>query len=284
MSNDIFKKPILIYSGFCKYSHNFLQILTKHQELYDSFIRMNIDINPTTRQRPPMFNNIQQALNKKISKVPTIITPGAELILSDGDAFRWLEFQIKKLTSKEVTLQPFNSNEMTSFSDNYAKVGSTDLNEANEQSYKFFVNKQLPNDNYLDTNKTWDPNNITKTNGFLDELESSDQNIDYNSLQSDRQYFDNNQQKQNLSVGDIKFKNDHNQDKINQQDISSFSSNRQQPVVNKQSINFTDQSFGLSGKLNNHNNISTKTKDLDSKLSSLQKDREDMDNFIQQRR
>ena len=105
---------------------------------------MNIDINPTTKKRPDMFYKIQQMLNRKISKVPTIITPGAEHILSDQDAFKWLEFQINHLNkqmSKEAGLTPFNPNEMISFSDNYAKYdksGSTDLNDANEQSYKFY--------------------------------------------------------------------------------------------------------------------------------------------------
>lgn len=288
---NLFKKPILVYSEFCKFSHNLLQILIKHPQLYDSFIRMNIDIDPTTKQRPAIFKNIQQILNRKILKVPTIITPGAENILSDQDAFKWLEFQITNLNSKDNSLVPFNPNEMVSFSDNYAKVGSTDLNEANEQNYTFYVNKQLPNDNYLDTNKTWDPNNKTKTNGFLNELEStnSTENMDYNSLQSERQYFDSHQEKQRSVVGDMNFK-DKTQSKINTQDINSFSQNRQQPLVNKQSINFTDPSFGLSGKLNSSGNttqnqgMSIKTKDLDNKLSLLQKDREMMDNTLQQRR
>jgi hypothetical protein len=289
MADTIFKKPILIFSKYCKYSHNFLQILIKHPELYDSFIRMNIDINPTTKKRPDMFYKIQQMLNRKISKVPTIITPGAEHILSDQDAFKWLEFQINHLNkqmSKEAGLTPFNPNEMISFSDNYAKYdksGSTDLNDANEQSYKFYVNKQLPNDNYLRTDKTWAPNS-DKTNGFLNDLESSTQNIDYNSLQSERQYFDDHQQKQRSVIGNMNFKDNNSQGKINTQDINSFSKNRQQPIISRQSINFTDPSFGLSGKFGANNKMSLKTKDLDDKLSSLQKDREMMDNTLQQRR
>lgn len=288
MSNDLFKKPILIFSEFCKFSHNFLQILIKHPQLYDSFIRMNIDINPATKQRPPMFQTIQQVLNRKISKVPTIITPGAEHILSDEDAFKWLEFQINHINkTKEVGLVAFNPNEMVSFSDNYAKydkeTGSTDLNDATEQSYTFYVNKQLPNDNYLGTEKSWAPNS-DKTNGFLNDLEASSQNVDYNSLQSERQYFDDHQQKQSSAVGNINFKDNNNsQDKINTQDINNFSQNRQQPTVGRQAINFTDPSFGLAGKLND-GGMSLKTKDLDNKLSLLQKDREMMDNTLQQRR
>lgn len=288
MSNDLFKKPLLIFSEYCRYSQNFLQILIKHPELYNSFIRMNIDINPSTKKRPLMFYNIQQILNRKISKVPTIITSGAENILSDEDAFKWLEFQINNLNkkmSKDPGLVAFNPNEMVSFSDNYAKVGSTDLNEANEQSYTFYVDKQLPNDNYLGTDKTWE--NKDKTNGFLNDLESSSQNIDYSSLQSERQYFDDHQQKQRSATGNINFKDNNNtqqQNIVNTQDFNTFSKNRQEPTIGRQAINFTDPSFGLSGKLNSANNVSLKTKDLDNKLSLLQKDREMMDNTLQQRR
>jgi len=285
--SEIFKKPILIFSEYCRYSHNFLQILIKHPDLYNSFIRMNIDINPATKKRPDMFFKIQQVLNRKISKVPTIITPGAEHILSDEDAFKWLEFQINHLNkqiSKKTELVPFNPNEMVSFSDNYAKVGSTDLNEASDQSYTFYVNDQLPNDNYLGTDKSWAPNS-DKTNGFLNDLESSSQNIDYSSLQSERQYFDDHQQKQRSTLGNINFKDNNNsQSKINTQDINSFSKNRQEPTISRQAINFTDPSFGLAGKLNGGNKMSVKTKDLDNKLSLLQKDREMMDNTLQQRR
>lgn len=285
--SEIFKKPLLIFSEYCRYSHNFLQILIKHPDLYNSFIRMNIDVNPATKKRPDMFFKIQQILNRKISKVPTIITPGAEHILSDEDAFKWLEFQINHLNkqiSKETELVAFNPNEMVSFSDNYAKVGSTDLNEASDQSYTFYVNEKLPNDNYLGTDKSWAPNS-DKTNGFLNDLESSSQNIDYSSLQSERQYFDDHQQKQRSTLGNINFKDNNNsQSKINTQDINSFSKNRQEPTISRQAINFTDPSFGLAGKLNNGNKMSVKTKDLDNKLSLLQKDREMMDNTLQQRR
>jgi hypothetical protein len=231
-----------------------------------------------------MFQTIQQVLNRKISKVPTIITPNAEHILSDEDAFKWLEFQINYLNKQIPKEVGFNPNEMISFSDNYAKVGSTDLNEASDQSYTFYVNEQLPNDNYLGTDKSWAPNS-DKTNGFLNDLESSSQNTDYNSIQSERQYFDDHQQKQHSAVGNINFKDNNSQGKINTQDINIFSKNRQEPSIGRQAINFTDPSFGLAGKLNNrNNNTSLKSKDLDNKLSLLQKDREMMDNTLQQRR
>jgi hypothetical protein len=110
----------------------------KNPELYDEFIRMNIDVNPETKQRPQVFYKIQQELNQTISKVPTIIVKDNEglLVLSDKDAFKWLELQMRP----NDKLSPFNQNEMNSFSDGYAKYGSTDLNDATEQNFKFFKN------------------------------------------------------------------------------------------------------------------------------------------------
>ena len=289
MSDTIFKRPILIYSSFCDFSNNFLKILTKYPELYNSFIRMNIDIDQTTRKRPTLFYKIQEILGRKISKVPTVITQDAEYILSDEDAFKWLEFEINNLT-KGTELVGFNPGEMISFSDHYSKFGSTELNDANDQSYKFYIDvdnqKILPDDNYLNTNKSWDSNNKESLNGFLDELESSSQNIDYKLAESERQYFDQNQPVHNKNIN---FQDSCNQSKVNMNEIDSYSQNRQQPSANKQSINFTDTSFGLSGKLNNHNisqnnSGSTKSKELDNKLLSLQKDREIMDNSLNQRR
>lgn len=137
MSNTLFERPIVIYSNYCIHSQNFLKLLIKNPDLYDAFIRMNIDVNPETKQRPQIFYKIQEELNQKIVKVPTIIVMDNEglLVLSDKDAFKWLELQTAPLKEE---LSPFNQNEMNSFSDGYAKYGSTDLNDATEQNFKFF--------------------------------------------------------------------------------------------------------------------------------------------------
>ena len=43
---------------------------------------------------------------------------------------------------------------MGSFSDNYSSFGSTDLCDAKEQSFKFYKDGKLTDDNYLNTSKT----------------------------------------------------------------------------------------------------------------------------------
>jgi hypothetical protein len=106
----------------------------KHHELFDAFIRINIDADKSTKKRPSIFYDIQRELNIKILEVPTIITPGPEYVLPGADAFDWLEQITAK---KETSLQGFNPIEMGSFSDSYSTYGSSDLYDAREQSFKF---------------------------------------------------------------------------------------------------------------------------------------------------
>jgi hypothetical protein len=277
----MFEKPIVIYSDYCVYSKNFIQTLMKYSELYDSFIRMNIDVDASTKKRPKAFYQIQEVLDIKITKVPTLITPNAQYVLSDVDAFKWLEYQVKILTDTSDELQPFNPNEMISFSDNYANFGSTNLCDAKEQSFKFFNSEKgaikLTDDNFLNTSKTWDPQQSGKTNGFLNDLEKSTPDVDFNSKQSERQYFDkmrggdNGNEKMNMRDQYIQENNNNS---------SSFNTQQRQNIPQQKmngNINFTDPNFGLSGQLGNSNGMSGKGKEMDMKLQKLMEDRERVD-------
>jgi len=281
----MFEKPILIYSDYCVYSKNFLQTLIKYTDLYNSFIRMNIDVDISTRQRPKQFHQLQEILDVKITKVPTVITPNAQYILSDVDAFKWLEYQIKLLKDDSGTLQPFNPNEMVSFSDNYANYGSTDLCDAKEQNFKFYRDGKLTDDNYLNTSKSWDPNNKGKTNGFLNDLESKMPSIDLDKKQNERQYFSNVRQAQNTqNMG-----NQYIQNIQNNQNSAYYDSQRNKDITinsNSNMINFVDPNFGLSGQLGNKGGskggVSQKNKEIDMKLQQLMQDRENVDMLINQ--
>jgi hypothetical protein len=285
----MFDKPILIYSNFCVFSQNFIKILMKQPELFESFIRMNIDVDPRTKKRPQAFYQIQQALGIKITKVPTIITPNAQHILSDEDAFKWLEHQIRILKSDSGELQAFNPNEMGSFSDNYANIGSTDICDAKEQNFKFFDNGTLTDDNYLQTDKSW---NSEKTNGFLNDLESSTKNVDYNTKQNERQFFDDSQQHQRRNKNTLSpqgLDNNFIQNNNTIDTSSKYNSYNQQRQISgngsrKQNINFTDPNFGLSGQINKvKGKLSQKSAEIDSKLEQLMNDRENIDQVLQQR-
>ena len=166
----MFDRPILFYSEYCIHSKNFLNALMKHQELFDLFIRINIDVDITTKQRPNVFYNIQRELGIKIKEIPTIITPGPENILTGADAFDWLDFQTKSLSKESV--EGFNCIEMGSFSDSYSTYGSSDLNDAKQQTFKF-IGK---NDDKIETPP---------------ETASSISKDDYSRKQQERETFDN---------------------------------------------------------------------------------------------
>ena len=285
----MFEKPIVIYSDYCVYSKNFLQTMMKYPDIYNSFIRMNIDVDVQSKKRPQSFYQIQEILNTKITKVPTLITPNAQYILSDVEAFKWLEYQIKLLTDTSGELQPFNPNEMGSFSDNYANYGSTDLCDAKEQNFKFFMGGQLTDDNFLNTDKTWDPNNRDKTNGFLNDLESNTPSMDYTTKQNERQYFDDARQKQKQTTP-INMNEQYIQQRRGDSNSSFYNSQRQNipqtPQQRGGNINFSDPSFGLAGQLQRNTgggNVSQKSKEIDMKLQQLLSDRENVDTLLNQR-
>lgn len=112
----------------------------KHLEIYESFIRVNIDVDPETKRRPQAFYEVQSVLNIKISEIPTIIVDNGQYVLTGKEAFKWLNHQVEQIEA-ERELTPFNPVEMGSFSDSYSNYGSNDMNDATQQSFKF-LNRQ----------------------------------------------------------------------------------------------------------------------------------------------
>jgi hypothetical protein len=173
----------LIYSDYCQHSTNFINALNKHPILYESIIRINIDVDPKTKQRPSLFYDIQNQLQFKITEVPTIVINNGEYILSGVEAFKWLEFEIKQITQKE--LSGFNSIEMGSFSDSYATYGSNDLHNARDQSFQF-VNRPSEKINTPPEDSTTTSNNdVSKKQQERDNLnikatfQKANSNIDF---------------------------------------------------------------------------------------------------------
>lgn len=109
----------------------------KHPEIYEEFIRVNIDVNPSTKKRPDIFYTVQSQLQHKITEVPTIVINKGEYVLTGVEAFKWLE-HVTQREESDNELTPFNPNEMGSFSDSYSPYGSKiGLHDAKEQSFKF---------------------------------------------------------------------------------------------------------------------------------------------------
>ena len=283
-----FDRPILIYSDYCIHSKNYLQMLMKHPNIYETFIRMNIDVDPQTKQRPNVFYKIQQQLNKKIVRVPTIIIKndknGEILLLSDKDAFKWLDFKINanKEGNSDTSIKGFNINEMGSFSDGYSKYNensneSTHINDANEQSFKFYKNingqRVLPGENFqVDCE-------IKGSDSFLDKNFENSNNFDqssYKNLESTRENFSNHQRPNMGKIQQLESMS-MNQPKVNVSDFNNRVNNYQQSNQSQQripQIDFTSQNFGLSQELGGMKfNKSQKLQEFDSKLNQLMMDR-----------
>ena len=282
-----FDRPILIYSDYCIHSKNYLQMLMKHPNIYETFIRMNIDVDPQTKQRPNVFYKIQQQLNKKIVRVPTIIIKneknGEILLLSDKDAFKWLDFKINaNKEGGDTSIKGININEMGSFSDGYSKYNensneSTHINDANEQSFKFYKNingqRVLPGENFqVDCE-------IKGSDSFLDKNFENSNNFDqssYKNLESTRENFSNHQRPNMGKIQQLESMS-MNQPKVNVSDFNNRVNNYQQSNQSQQripQIDFTSKNFGLSQELGGMKfNKSQKLQEFDSKLNQLMMDR-----------
>lgn len=174
----MFKRPVVIYSTHCKHSLHFMETLIQHQELFESFIRLNIDVDPQTHKRPRLFNDIQDALQYKILEVPTIIVEEAKYVLSGEQAFKWLE---EAITPPENEISGFNPIEMSRFSDSYSNYGNTSMNENTaDQCFKFL-------------NKTDEKINTPQE-------EASVTTDDYTKKQLERESFQNNSKPTSASV------------------------------------------------------------------------------------
>ena len=283
-----FDRPILIYSDYCIHSKNYLQMLMKHPDIYETFIRMNIDVDPQTKQRPSIFYKIQQQLNKKIVRVPTIIIKneknGEILLLSDKDAFIWLDFKINanKEGGGDTSIKGFNINEMGSFSDGYSKYNensneSTHINDANEQSFKFYKNingqRVLPGENFqVDCEIKGSDSFLDKNFGHSEKFDQSS----YKNLENTRENFTNHQRPNLGKIQQLESMS-MNQPKVNVSDFNNRVNNYQQSNQSQQripQIDFTSQNFGLSQELGGMKfNKSQKLQEFDSKLNQLMMDR-----------
>ena len=137
---------MLLFSNYCSYSEKFLEALYQNEDIFNSFIRVNIDVVKETHKRPDIFYQIQDTLNYKIDEVPTIIVEDGQYVLSGTEAFKWLEHYLNQDSQVETTngemLEAFNPIEMFSFSDSYAKIDSNDMNDASNQSFQFINSKE----------------------------------------------------------------------------------------------------------------------------------------------
>lgn len=135
----VLQNKILVYSDYCNFSQNFASALVEHPDLLKQFVKINIDPDLSTGQRPALFYDVQRAIGYEITEVPTIIVEKGQYVLSGEEAFKWLEYHIRKGQSED--LQAFNPNEMGSFSDNYANLNS---DNCASQTFRFLGDPDTP--------------------------------------------------------------------------------------------------------------------------------------------
>lgn len=240
---------MLFYSNYCEFSEHFLTLLSKHT--YIDVEKISIDVNGNN-QRPKIFYDVQQYLQHKITRVPTVVVIDEKYSLSGEEAFKWLKYNINKYTlnrKKTINDMAYNPNESTNFSDNYSKFGSTDIHDAAEQSFQF-VNKEYDK---IQTLREDEVSGRTE-NTFSKEYESS--NI--------------NQPRQNVnfqeSFGNLPNPN------LNQNYNPNGNFN-----IQKQKVDFTNPNFGFASQYNtNTDNNSRKSAEANAKLENLLLQRESL--------
>lgn len=163
----MFDKLICIYSNYCNFSQEFINILANVPVLLSEFKFICIDIDKTTKKRSEEFFQIKKILkeqfNYTLKCVPTIIVENGEFILCDKDAFEWLNYKINTINNKmsseneiqqqqqdvhqeveDAEVSGFNPNEMGALSDIYSTFGFDDTDpctDAKEQCFAFLGKK-----------------------------------------------------------------------------------------------------------------------------------------------
>ena len=123
--------PILFYSNKCKHSKKVIDIITQN----------NITINKIC------IDDNNAKLPSFLKVVPTIVDKSLSKPLEGNNVFEWLNQFNKTQTKSEVpneSIQPFFSNEMSGYSDNYSYIGNEN---PMEHSFQFLGNNSINTSN-----------------------------------------------------------------------------------------------------------------------------------------
>lgn len=248
-------KPILFFSNDCVYSKQFLSILSKY-----NFIQIepiSIDPNPRTKSRPKVFYDVQNYLQYKITKVPTVVLFGNDNYAISGDeAFKWIKYTINKHTSQKQQNTPgikeYNPNEMGNFSDSYSKYGSTDIHDTSEQAFQFIGKEER-----IFTPKEEQFSNIDAKQKELER----DQYINIQRPSSTPRFSDENSDRR--GAPNINLNVDYNNSNIH---------------IPKQNVDFSNSNFGFAsnyqGNSSQFQSKTQKSQEFDNRLESLLSQRE----------
>jgi len=250
-------KPMLFYSVNCKYSSLFMNHLAKNKMLKDNFMCVQIDPDPRTRQRTPIFYQIQMLLQKPIKSVPTLVLDG-RYMLTGKEAFKWLE----DVLNKNSGIKGFNTFEMDQFSDKYADlqtdISKTDQIHLEDTVYDPATGQYIQKQNFKF---------LEEKDEFIATPEESEVR-DQSQYKNQRDGIDNilqGQHKMNISFGD--------QHSETETRYSSMKKDREVHQIQRKDIDFTDNNLGLSGNISGSIR-DIKRSEVDNRFQELQAMRE----------
>jgi len=231
-------KPILFYSDYCKHSNHLVSLLRKHPEVVQKIITINIDPNQQTKQRPNIFYSAQRQLGIQIIEVPTLIID--QNVLTGADCFRWLDHVTT--VKKDVEVKAFSQNEMGSISDIYAKVGTTDINDALEQQFKKYGEKDEPIQCQQSDNQQSKPN--------------QNSNINYDSVLDGLGNIPRREQQMNWTQTANTQVGESQQDRLSKLKMQTGANGDQRRPP--RDIDFSNPNFGLEGKMRDSNQLDSR--------------------------
>jgi hypothetical protein len=243
-------KPMLFYSVNCKYSSLFMNYLGKNKMLKDNFMCVQIDPDPLTRERTPIFYQIQMLLQKSITSVPTLVLDG-RYTLTGKEAFKWLE----DVLNKNSEIKGFNTFEMDQFSDKYADlqtdISKTDQIHLEDTVYDTATGQYIQKQNFK----------------FLQEKDEFMATPEESGEREPSQYKNQRDNVDNLLQGQHKM-NISFQDSQTSDSFSNMKKDREIHQIQRKEIDFTDNNFGLSGKISGSIK-SAKRSDIDDRFQEL---------------
>lgn len=144
MSNTDF---VLFYSDKCLHSKELINLLYKNQDIYNKFVKINIDI---TKMKIPPY----------IKSVPSAIIPinGQPKLLVGVQIFEWYNSINKQMVQKQ-DISDWDPSSMTGYSDNFSYLSNA--SEPSEKNYLYLNNENsgriyTPEDNGNNSKKTDD--------------------------------------------------------------------------------------------------------------------------------
>lgn len=253
-------KPIIFYSLYCKHSATFIDGLKKHPTLFKNFVKISIDPDARTKQRPKIFYDIQLQTQHRITSVPTIVVEDGQYILTDKEAFKWLQFN---LTKDKETIQGFNEDEMNRFSDQYADFGATNImddDHVKHQRFKF-LNEDLER---IPTPGEGDPR----------------YNRQESTVKSQRNEINSMLEQNQRRMGKLDLSDDYSKGGISQVDISKLEAQRgysgNGSTMKHKDIDFTNPNLGYAAQAMRTGSVqmSPKEAEMDMRMEQIKLERD----------